>query len=344
MPKHIARIALFVGLLLGFDRLIYTTAMYMRDHGRQPQGIDLIYQDKSWSPEIVFVGDSRIKRNFDMQTVESLTGLSAYDFGYDNASAEEALFILEQFLSHKSSPRVVVFEADPPMLDKAYGLFHREHFRTYLAVVPDPEDLLRPQALTSTIQQRATTFAVTWLMKSAALPNRIPDLMEYWYQRNDAQLAEKVRVDPCGPKNSMRCRSYNNAVNFMHGSNGDMTPRTLPFSATAERKALYEYVVELSKKNNFSLILLQSPRLSGDDAYSAELKGDADSFFCGLAQSQRNVLYASMIHTDGMDRDASLYWDWEHFNDLGATKISQLIAPLIVAMANGSRPEPCLLR
>lgn len=342
MGKHIAPIALFVGLLLGLDRLIYTAAMYMRDHGRHPQGIDIIYQDESWSPKVVFIGDSRTRRNFDMQAVESLTGLSAYDFGYDNASAEEALLILEQFLSHKDTPRVVVFEADPPMLDKAYGAFHREDFRTHLAVVPEPEDLLRPQ--TSTMQQRATAFAVTWLMKSASLPNRIPDLLEYWQQRNDAELATKVQVDPCGPENSMRCRSYNGAVNFVHGSNGNMTARTLQFSATTERKALYEYVVELSKQNKFSLILLQSPRLSGNEAYSAELKADADSFFCGLAQSQRNVLYASMIHTGGIDQDAFLYWDWEHFNDLGATKISQLIAPLIVAMADGSRPEPCLLQ
>jgi hypothetical protein len=342
MRKHIAHVAFFVCLLLGFDRLIYGAAMYVRDHGRHPQGIDVIYQDESWSPDIVFLGDSRTRRNFDMQAVESLTGLSAYDFGYDNASAEEALFILEQFLSHKHSPRIVVFEADPPMLDKAYGAFHREHFRTHLAVVPEPEDLLRPQA--STMQQRASAFAVTWLMKSASLPNRIPDLLEYWLQRDDAGAAAKVQIDPCGPENSMRCRSYNGAVNFVHGSTGNMTARTLSFSVTAERKALYEYVVELSKKNKFSLILLQSPRLSGDDAYSTELRADADSFFCGLAQSQPNVLYASMIHAGGLDRDASLYWDWEHFNDLGATKISQLIAPLIVAMANGIRPEPCLLR
>jgi hypothetical protein len=45
-------------------------------------------------------------------------------------------------------------------------------------------------------------------------------------------------------------------------------------------------------------------------------------------------------HIDGIDRDPALYWDWEHFNGIGATKMSQLLAPLIAALANSQRPEP----
>jgi hypothetical protein len=341
MRQNILRLALFVGLLIGLDRLVYAGAIYMRDHGGHPQGIDVIYQDESWSPQIVFLGDSRTKRNFDMQVVENLTGLSAYDFGYDNSSAEEALYILEQFLIHKDTPRVVVFEADPPMLDEAYGLFHREHFRTHVAVVPEPADLLRPNTLT--MQQRATAFAVTWLMKTASLPNRLPDLLELWRQRDDDSTT-KVEVQPCGPEEMhLHCRSYNGASSFVESRRGQMTWRPLRFSISAGRKALYEYVAGLAEQHGFSLILLQTPRLNGDQAYPAELKAGADAFFCGLTQTRQNVLYARLTHADGIDQDPSLYWDWEHFNSAGAAKISRMIAPLIAAMAAGSRPEPCLM-
>jgi hypothetical protein len=341
MRQNIMRLTLFVGLLMVLDRLVYAGAMYMRDHGGHPQGIDVIYQDESWSPQIIFLGDSRTKRNFDMQVVESLTGLSAYDFGYDNSSAEEALYILEQFLIHKHNPRVVVFEADPPMLDEAYGVFHREHFRTHVAVVPEPADLLRPNA--PTMPQRASAFALTWLMKSASLPNRLPDLLELWQQRDD-DTTTKVQVLPCGPEEMhLRCRSYNGASTFVEGHSDKMTWRVLPFGISAERKKLYEYVAELAEKNDFSLILLQTPRLNGDQAYPAELKAGADTFFCGLARNRPNVLYARLTHAGGIDLDSSLYWDWEHFNGVGAVKISQMIAPLITAMAAGARPESCVL-
>ena len=45
----------------------------------------------------MFFGNSRTKHNFDMQEVENLTGLAAYDFGRDNASAVQSLFMLESF-------------------------------------------------------------------------------------------------------------------------------------------------------------------------------------------------------------------------------------------------------
>jgi len=50
------------------------------------------------------------------------------------------------------------------------------------------------------------------------------------------------------------------------------------------------------------------------------------------------------FHTRPIDRDPALYWDWEHFNGAGATKMSQLVAPLIAALANRQRPEACLLQ
>jgi hypothetical protein len=342
MRQAITRLLVFFILLLVLDRLVYSGAVFLRDHSGHPTEIDLIYDDGGWNPTVVFFGDSRTRHNFDMREVENLTGLAAYDFGRDNASAEQSLFMLEEYLHHHHRPTVVVFEADPQFLDKRYGLFHKEDFRDHLAVVPDPSEMLRKSRLT--LQQRASAFAVTWITKSASLPNRLPDLWDRW-RAEGAAARSLVQFHPCGPPEShMLCRYYNGADNFVLGNGAEMIGRPLSVNIDAERIALFEHIVSLAEQNDFQLMLLETPRLGGDQAYPAEQKERTEAFYCGLAQAHRSVMYARITHIDGIDRNSVLYWDWEHFNGIGATKMSQLIAPLITAFASGMRPESCSLQ
>ena len=157
MRQAIIRLVVFVALLVVLDRLVYAGAIFLRDHSGHPVEIDLIYDEGGWNPPVVFFGDSRTRRNFDMHEVENLTGLAAYDFGRDGASAEQNLFMLEEYLRNKHHPSVVVFEADPQFLDEGYGRFLKEDFRDHVAVVPDPSELLRQSR--PTLQQRASAFA-----------------------------------------------------------------------------------------------------------------------------------------------------------------------------------------
>jgi hypothetical protein len=343
MRQAITRLVVFVALLVAMDRLVYAGATFLRDHAGYPMtGIDLIYDEGGWNPPIVFFGDSRTRLNFDMREVENLTGLAAYDLGYDNASAEQSLFMLEEYLRQGHRPSVVIFEADPMFLDKRYGAFHKEAFRDHVAVVPDPSDLLRQSR--PTLQQRASAFAVTWLMKSASFPNRLPDLWRRWRAQGTATGSETL-FHPCGPpERHMLCRYYNGADNFVIGNGEHMTGQLLLSNIDTERTALFEHIVTLAEQNDFRLMLLETPLLHSDQAYAPEQKRRADAFYCGLAQAHRSVLYAQMTHIDGIDREPALYWDWMHFNGIGATKMSQLIAPLISALANRQRPEACLLQ
>ena len=154
MRQAITRLVVFVALLVGLDRLVYAGAVFLRDNSGHAVEIDLIYDEGGWNPPVVFFGDSRTRRNFDMHEVENLTGLAAYDFGRDNASAEQNLFMLEEYLRHKHHPNVVVFEADAPFLDEGYGRFHKEDFRGHVAVVPDPSELSAIPSNAATTRKR----------------------------------------------------------------------------------------------------------------------------------------------------------------------------------------------
>lgn len=344
MRQAIPRAALFIALLLVLDRLIFAGAEYLRDNAGHPQGIDLIY-DRGWNPQVAFFGDSRTKHNFDMSVIESLTGLRAYDFGRDGISAEEVLFMLEEYLRYGHKPRVVVFQADPRLLDARVGQFFKEDFRDHLSVVPDPADLLRVSH--PTLQQRASILAVTWLARSASIANRLPVLWNKWLE--GPVTGPKVQTFGCGPHN-LQCQSYDGDELFLGNSGEPIAPRGDAFSTDSvrmridsERIKLYEHIVTLAEQNDFQLLLAETPRFEGDEAYLPQVKARSDQFFCGLARGHSEVLYARLTHLVGIDRDPSLYFDWAHFNSIGASKMSKLIAPLISAMERQSRPQSCLL-
>jgi hypothetical protein len=339
MRQALIKVSLFFGLLFVLDRLVYAGATYLRDNSSHLDGIDLIYQVDSWNPSILFFGDSRTHRNFDMREIETLTGLSAYNFGFDNASAEEGLFILEQYLSHKESPHVVVFEAEPQFLGQ-FGKFHKEHFRDHVAVFPDTAQLL--QETPPTLKQRASAVAVTWLLRSASLQNSLPDLWKRWLEPR-AKSPSEVQIHPCGPpEKHMSCRYYNGSDTFVESRAEALEVKSIQFSIDAERTALFEHLVWLAEQDDFLLMLVETPYYTGDQVYPPEPTAQAKAFFCDLAQQHRRVLYARLIHGDGIDRDPAVWWDAAHFNVLGATKMSQLIAPLITAMVHDSRPEACI--
>lgn len=342
MRKPVVTVALFVGLLLVIDRLIYAGAIFLRDNGGHPQGIDLIY-DEGWDPPVVFFGDSRTAHNFDMETIEALTGLSAYNFGRNGASPEESLFMLEEYLRHHHHPHVVVYEADPRLLDSRSGIFFEEDFRDHLAVVPQLSEIIGETH--PTLEQRASALALAWVLKSASIPNRLPELWSRWRERREKseQSATAVQFYGCGPNEKLRCKYFNGAEEFLTTTGKEMTEKPMPFNIDSERMAVFNHVAALADDDGFWLLLAETPRLHGDQAYPAAAKAQADAFYCGVARAHPQALYARLTHSEGIDRDPSLYFDWTHFNARGATKMADLIAPLIAELAHGSRPNACIL-
>lgn len=336
MRRTILRIVVFAALLVALDRLVYGGAMYLRDSSTVPEGVDLLY-DARWDPQVIFFGDSRTKHSFDLQVIEADTGLSAYGFAQNGASPEQNLFMLKEALRNGHQPRVVVFEADPLELTPHYGVFDKAPFRDHLLVVPDAADLLsgaQPSA-----QQRASAFAVTWLLRTASLPNRLPELWQRRHERSDASERPAFTF-ACG-ENAPGCRFYHGGVTFLP-SPRKMAPEPFNYELGENRKALYRYVAQLAEEQDFWLILNEVPRYHGSQMYPQAPKAQSDAFYCSVAQSHTHVVFAQLTHFTGAEDDPSLYFDWEHFNANGAKKVSDILAPLIAKLAGGRRGEPCV--
>jgi hypothetical protein len=339
MRRAILKALVFVAVLIALDRLVYASAVFLRDNAGHPQEIDLIY-DEGWDPPIVFFGDSRTKRNFDMRPIEAATGMSAYNFGIDGASADETLFMLQEYLRHGHRPLVVAFEADPRELDQKVGVFQKAHFRDHLAVVPDPEDLLRVPR--PTLEQRVSSFAVNWLVRTASLPNRLPQLWQHWRERHD-DGDEPSQIYVCGENSSIRCVDYHGSALILPGSTEKIEQVSMPFSIDESRMKIYRRVAALAEEYGFWLVLDETPRFHGDQAYPPDVKARGEDFYCSLAKANPRVVYARLSHHDGIDQDVSLYFNWTHFNTLGAKKESEILGPLIAELARGQRREACVL-
>jgi hypothetical protein len=338
MWRLVVRALLFAALFLVLDRLVYAGAIFLRDAAPQPEGIDLIYS-QSQGPEIVFFGDSRTHHTFDMQAIETNTGLAAYNFALDGASPEQSLFMLEEYLRNKHRPKIVVFEADPPMLDSNYGTFDKAIFRGHAAVVPDGDDLFK--AVRPSLQQWASGFVLSWLARSASFPNRLPELWHHW--RIQKMALETKAPYPCGRDNELRCADYNGSSLVLPTDTG-VVFQTMNFTIDESRLRLYRYVADLAAAHHFWLVLGEIPRYRVDEVYPSEMLQKSEDFYCGLAKASSDVLYARLVHSDNLDRDVSLYYDWAHLNSVGARKVSQLIAPALTGLLHRGRPEPCLFQ
>jgi hypothetical protein len=336
MRRTILRIVVFAALLMALDRLVYAGAMFLRDDSGVPEGVDLLY-DARWDPQVIFFGDSRTKHSFDLEVIEAGTGLSAYGFAQSGASPEQSLFMLKEALRNGHRPRVVVFEADPLELSPTYGVFDKAPFRDHLLVVPDAADLL--SGTQPSLQQRASAFAVTWLLRTASLPNRLPELWQRWRDRSDASERPAFTF-ACGEK-APGCRFYHGGVTFLP-SPREMVPIRYNYELGENRMALYRYVAQLAEEQDFWLILDEVPRFHGSQMYPATQKARSDAFFCRVADSHPHVVFAQLTHFPGAEDDPSLYFDRDHFNADGAKKVSDILAPLIAKLAAGTRGEPCV--
>jgi hypothetical protein len=341
------RVLLFVAVLVALDRTIFAGAMYLRDHGNLRSGTDLLY-DPSWDAPVVFFGDSRTHHNFDMSVIESMTDMSAYNFGIDGSGTRQNVLMIDQLLRYRHHPEVIVLEADVNSLNIGWGTFHIAPFQPYLATRPAPDALVAPAD--QDMGGRLAKFATRWLLRSASIANRLPDLVEHWQLRDRANdvAHETPQTTVCdrNPDGSVRhCTYYHGSQLYAAESPRLEGPNhTSTVKIDGAETALFERAVALARAHGTSLLLAQTPYYLTDAIYPPENTAPVEEFFCGLARANPNVLYARLSHLDGVDHDPALYYDSWHFNAAGARILSEVIAPLIADLARAYRPEPCILR
>jgi hypothetical protein len=337
MRRAIVKAALFVVLFVLLDRLVYAGMIFLRDAVPLTETADLLYREDQ-NPQIVFFGDSRTRHHFDMHVIQSATGLVSYNFAVDGANTAQSLFMLEEYLRHGHQPRIVVFEADPPLLDSRYQRFDKSMFREHLAFVPDAEDLVEAPHLSWS--QLVSAFSATWLAKTASLPNRLPDIWKRWRKRSKLREVVNATLRPCG---EYQCIDYNGS-SLIVPTEKVIVPQKSTYRIDELPKRLYRRVAELAATHHFWLVLDEVPLFQIDEVYPRDISEEARDFYCGLAKAHDEVLYARLLHGDGIDKDASLYYDWAHLNRTGAEKLSRVIAPLLSELIRSGRAEPCVLQ
>jgi hypothetical protein len=347
MRRTLLQALVFIIVLVAVDRAIFAGAMYLRDHGNLRVGADLLY-DPNWDPSVAFFGDSRTTHNFDMSVIESMTGLTAYNFGIDGSGTRQNVLMIDQLLGYHHHPNVIVLEADVNSLSNNWGRLDIGQFQAYLATRPAPDALVAPGA--QGLSGRLSKFAARWLLRSASIANRLPDLVEHWQLRDRANDVAHEKpwtwiCDETPEGGVLHCIDYHGSKLFVLERPWSGEPK--PGGAVeidAAETALFERAVALARAHGAYLLLEQTPYYRTDTTYPPDDTAPVEQFFCELARDNPNVLYARLSHLDGADHDPALYYDSWHFDAAGARIMSEAIAPLIADLARGYRPEPCILR
>jgi hypothetical protein len=347
MRRALLHAVVFVAVLVAVDRAIFAGAMYLRDHGNLRNGADLLY-DPSWDPSVVFFGDSRTTHNFDMSVIEAMTGLTAYNFGIDGSGTRQNVLMIDQLLGYHHHPKVIVLEADVNSLSNNWGRLDIAPFQAYLATRPAPDALVAPD--NRNLSGRLVKFGMRWVLRSASIANRLPDLVEHWQLRdqiNDVahETPQTSVCDETPEGGVLRCIDYHGSKLFV-----PERPWSVEFKLggtvdiDADQMALFERAVALARAHGAYLLLEQTPYYLTDTIYPPDDTAPVEQFFCELARANPNVLYARLSHLDGIDHDPALYYDPWHFDAAGARIMSEATAPLIADLAHGYRPEACILR
>lgn len=241
-----------------------------------------------------------------------------------------------------------MLEADVNSLNSQWGRLNIAPFQAYLATRPAPDALVAPN--NRNMSERLSKFAARWLLRSASIANRLPDLVLHWQLRDRAidVAHEAPHTSICGdtPEGGvLRCTRYHGSILFVPERPWSAEAKPGPgVKIDAGEMALFERAVALARAHGAYLLLEQTPYYLTDTIFPPKNTAAVEQFFCELARANPHVLYARLSHLDGADHDPALYYDSWHFDAVGAWTMSEATAPLIADLDRGYRPEPCILR
>ncbi len=90
----------------------------------------LIKNDSSY--DLVFFGDSRVHHGINPFYIDSISGLTSYNFGFPGSDAEELELSSTVYLQHHKKPRLVVLTITPGLLGPPRILKQRFAYLSYL--------------------------------------------------------------------------------------------------------------------------------------------------------------------------------------------------------------------
>lgn len=100
-------------------------------HLHNYQKLQTIFDSNNYY-DIVFIGSSRTHNSINPRIIDSLTGLSTFNAGFDGAGLPEFKMIFEGYLSKHPPPRKIVLTLDADSFDEIYKFFNYNMYLFFL--------------------------------------------------------------------------------------------------------------------------------------------------------------------------------------------------------------------
>tara|TARA_R110002072_G_scaffold30097_11_gene94408 strand:+ start:2981 stop:3877 length:897 start_codon:yes stop_codon:yes gene_type:complete len=129
MSVFLSRLIIFCSIFL---IVIYTFLKYV-DDGLKKERLGWI-KNKDISYDVLILGSSRAYRHFDSNYLKDKLNLNVYNLGFDAASLETQLLLLNYYLKFKSDPKYIVWEINYNFFETNSDIF------SYQELIPIMED------------------------------------------------------------------------------------------------------------------------------------------------------------------------------------------------------------
>jgi hypothetical protein len=252
--------------------------------------------------DVIFIGSSRMHVHVNPFIIDSITGFTSYNFGFDGGNLLETNLWLKAYLDHHKNPKTVVLDLASFAFDiKSRPFFN---FTMYLPYLDIP-------VVYKTISQ----YHNVWIYK------QLPFLQFTLY--DDFNKANCIR-GLMGETQVVDIKRFNGYI-----GNGNNTlsenekPKQLPaaFTLTDSGKAMLYSIIKTCKEKNIGLIITYSP-----EYYTADYRNSTAFFKFISTVSAENKIRFIDFRDSAISRNNLFFANIGHLNNKGATEYSKMIA------------------
>lgn len=261
--------------------------------------------------DIIFLGSSRIYHAADPQIIDSITGLSSYNFGLDGIGLIENFMMLTSYLEHHPAPTCVVLNLDLHSLE----ITDTTGMKNFTAFLPYSDHKTVRQAILS-YQSFSDRLAL------------IPFLRPAFNDDFRKNMALKHAFNAEGNSKHIFYKGFKSYDGEWAGA---ALPGKIEFSITAKGIALLDSIISVCNREKIKLLMVYAPQtqqFSERVANMETFQNYFDSVCVGQNQAFKNYC------CDDMSRSASNFKSHLHLSAEGSRLYSIKLAHHLAVFLN----------
>jgi hypothetical protein len=305
--SRIYKFLLFISLLLILDQVTGLILKTLYFHQRSGPNYSLNYTFEECNSDILIFGASRAQHNYDPRIIGDSLNMTCYNSGLDGGHSILFQYAQIEVVTKRYLPKIIILEFNPNEI-----VYYSDNYDKLSILLPY---YLKYPELQPLVKLKSRFEKLKLLSATYPFNSNIINIIRFNTNTNAARKRDFEGFVPI--------------INKVMDENM-IRPRSNPESEIVIDTNLVlalKNIIDICKENRISLYIVSSPLYNDKDA-----KRPVTSAAARLSLqiiNENKVNYLDYSYDTNFTGYKQLFSDFNHLNDKGATKFSQLIAGLI---------------